>query len=330
MARPKENGLEYFPFDVDFFEDEKIQAISGEFGLKGELTTIKLLCAVYRNGYFIVWSDMLKMKLLRSLPGVGAELLNQIVSRLVKWGFFDESLFNSEKILTSRGIQRRYFEAIKRRVKSEHYPYLLVSAYNNGVSAYINDSSSGISVCKNTTKESKVKESKVYPPQTPPNGSVSSDGGGRTTSSPSSEKYLDIKTGLRGKPGVTENDVWEAMRLTENGKESSVGTPLVKQWIDNPTMCNFYEVIQKLQQMEKAGQIRVMSHENYFVYVFLLLNLPKSDADAVRSYIQNPLLFEECKKLIAEIKKGGINIPGKFLLKKLRECMAGINRRNLK
>ena len=36
--------------------------------------------------------------------------------------------------------------------------------------------------------------------------------------------------------------------------------------------------------------------KNYFVYVFLLLNLTKSDADSVRLYIQDPTLFEECKK----------------------------------
>ena len=45
MARPNKIGLDYFPLDVDIFEDEKISAISGEFGIKGEITVIKLLCA---------------------------------------------------------------------------------------------------------------------------------------------------------------------------------------------------------------------------------------------------------------------------------------------
>ena len=114
MARPRKTGLGYFPLDVDFFDDEKIVAISGEFGIKGELTAIKLLCAIYRNGYFIEWSDMLRMKMLRSLAGVSPELLDSIVNRLVKWDFFDKALFDSAKILTSRGIQKRFFEASKR------------------------------------------------------------------------------------------------------------------------------------------------------------------------------------------------------------------------
>ena len=108
MARPIKYGLDYFPFNVDFFSDEKLSVISGEFGIKGEITTIKLLCAVYRNGYYIEWTEMLKFKLLKELQGVSADLLEQIVKRLVKWDFFDKGLFDSASILTSKGIQRRY------------------------------------------------------------------------------------------------------------------------------------------------------------------------------------------------------------------------------
>ena len=125
MARPNKIGLDYFPLDVDIFEDEKISAISGEFGIKGEITVIKLLCAIYRNGYFILWNDLLKFKLLRNLPGISSELIESIVNRLVLWEFFDKTLFDSVKVLTSRGIQKRYFEAVRRRKDSGDLPYLL-------------------------------------------------------------------------------------------------------------------------------------------------------------------------------------------------------------
>lgn len=108
MARPIKTGLDYFPFDVDLFQDEKVVAIAGEFGLKGEIIIVKLLCAIYRSGYFIRWSDMLKYKLVNELPGVSADLLESVVSRLVKWDFFNKDLFENEGILTSYGIQRRY------------------------------------------------------------------------------------------------------------------------------------------------------------------------------------------------------------------------------
>ena len=155
MARPKKTGLDYFPFDVDFFNDEKIEAISGEFGIKGEIVAIKLLAAIYRNGYFIEWSEMLQMKMLKTLPSISKELLTEIVQRLVRWNFFDEGLFNSDNVLTSRGIQRRYFEAMKRNSLSDSLPFLIVSATETP----INVTETTINAAK--TPQSKEKESKV-------------------------------------------------------------------------------------------------------------------------------------------------------------------------
>lgn len=153
--RPKKTGLDYFPFDVDFFEDEKTVCVAGEFGIKGELTVIKLLCAIYRNGYFIEWSEAVKMKMLRQMPGISSELFDQILNRLVRWGFFDASLFDSVKVLTSVGIQRRYFEIVKRRKIDGNLPYLLV----NVAETRVNVAETGVNVCNNP--QSKVNKSKL-------------------------------------------------------------------------------------------------------------------------------------------------------------------------
>lgn len=155
MARPNKTGLDYFPFDIDFFEDEKIEAIFVEFGIKGEITVVKLLCAIYRNGYFIQWNERLRIKLLKNLPGISSELLEKIIIRLVKWDFFNEDLFNSDSILTSKGIQKRFFAVTKRRKQNEDYPYILVDDCVNEINVFNNP----INVCNNPTKESKVKNS---------------------------------------------------------------------------------------------------------------------------------------------------------------------------
>ena len=128
MARPKKTGLDSFPFDVDFFEDDKISSIFVEFGIKGEITTIKLLCAIYRQGYFIEWRDSVRISLLRALPGVSPELLEQIVKALVKWRFFDPDMFFKHHVLTSHAIQKRYFAIVSRNnraAKREALQYLL-------------------------------------------------------------------------------------------------------------------------------------------------------------------------------------------------------------
>lgn len=35
MSRPQKKGLDYFPFDVDFFDDKKIKVLKGRYGADG-------------------------------------------------------------------------------------------------------------------------------------------------------------------------------------------------------------------------------------------------------------------------------------------------------
>ncbi|WP_051290795.1 DUF4373 domain-containing protein [Dysgonomonas capnocytophagoides] len=157
MARPLKQGIDYFSFDVDFFDDEKIEPISGEFGVKGEIIVIRLLCAVYRNGYFAMWNEQLKMTLANRCK-VSSELIDQVVSRLVKWGFIEESLFNSDKIITSKGIQKRFQEATrKRKYNYSSFDYWLLEDKRSNTSAQnpiIGE------LFPPETPQSKVKESK--------------------------------------------------------------------------------------------------------------------------------------------------------------------------
>lgn len=156
MARPTKEGLDYFPLDVDVFEDEKIEAIAGEFGLKGEIAVIKLLCAIYKKGYFILWNDLTQATLLKRLPGVSKEMLNQIVNRLVKWGFFDKQLFDSVEVLTSENIQATYFEATKRRKSPKPIKYVInanINTQDERVNDDINPQSKG-----NKSKLNKIKD----------------------------------------------------------------------------------------------------------------------------------------------------------------------------
>ena len=101
MARPTKKGLDYFPFDVDFFSNEKIEAIDGEFGSKGVLAVIYLLCMIYEKQYYMEWTKLIRAKIARRINGASIELIDQVVNRLVEWEFFDNDLFYSANILTS-------------------------------------------------------------------------------------------------------------------------------------------------------------------------------------------------------------------------------------
>ena len=43
------NGIDYFSFNVDFFDDDKLALIEGEFGIKGAYIAIRLLCKIYKK-----------------------------------------------------------------------------------------------------------------------------------------------------------------------------------------------------------------------------------------------------------------------------------------
>lgn len=115
MARPTKTGLDYFPMDTDFFEDDKVQLIEAEFGIKGVYVFLRLLCKIYRNGWFYKWGDTECLLLSRQLgAGFVPQMVDEIVKGLVRRSLFDKGVFDSFQVLTSAAIQKRFYEAVKR------------------------------------------------------------------------------------------------------------------------------------------------------------------------------------------------------------------------
>ena len=132
MARPRKQGIDYFPFDVDFFDDDKVALIDAEFGTKGVLVAIRLLCKIYKNGYYYQWGDD-ECLLLSKQMGAGfvPKLVGEIVTGLVRRSFFDKGVWDSFRVLTSAGIQRRFIEATRGRSTQEgELRYWLIGCEN--------------------------------------------------------------------------------------------------------------------------------------------------------------------------------------------------------
>ena len=51
MPRPKKTGLDYFPFDVDYWDDFKIMDLLNEYGPLGTTIYEIVLSRVYKKGY---------------------------------------------------------------------------------------------------------------------------------------------------------------------------------------------------------------------------------------------------------------------------------------
>lgn len=114
MVRPLKSGLDYFPLDVDIDQDDKTAIIEALHGIEGFGILIKLLMKIYKEGYFYEWTRREQL-LFSKRVNVDINHVNEVVNDCIKEGLFHEQLFNDYSILTSKGIQKRYLEAIKRR-----------------------------------------------------------------------------------------------------------------------------------------------------------------------------------------------------------------------
>ena len=116
MARPKKSGLSYFPLDTDFFEDNKIRILKARSGNDGMILYIYLLCGIYKEGYYMQVDDDFEYILSDDL-GMDQNKAKQVLNFLLSRSLFDNTLFQSDKVLTSAGIQRRFQLAIKERAR---------------------------------------------------------------------------------------------------------------------------------------------------------------------------------------------------------------------
>ena len=161
MGRLQKRGLDYFPFDTVL--DTKMELIEAEFGLTGFALVVKLFQKIYgERGYYCEWTDEVAL-LFAKRNNVGGNVVSELIDASVRRGIFDKDLFDKYGVLTSQGIQKRYFEAVSRRTQIDVVnEYLLISLTQNTENVNINS----INVYKNSKNvykntQSKVKESKV-------------------------------------------------------------------------------------------------------------------------------------------------------------------------
>lgn len=107
------SGIDYFPLDVKL--DKKFDLIEAEFGLTGFGVIVRLLQEIYgKAGYYIEWTTEVALLFARKV-GLGGGVVSEIVEAAIRRGMFDREKYDKYRVLTSRGIQKRYFEAVSRR-----------------------------------------------------------------------------------------------------------------------------------------------------------------------------------------------------------------------
>lgn len=148
MARPRKDGLDYFPLDVNFLSDLKIKKIIRAYGAQVVAVVMSVLTTIYRdNGYFANYDEDLIFIIADELK-LEDGYVKDVIEKLIEVDFLSKEQKEKNNILTSIGIQERYLKVCERRVKKK-----LNATYN-----LINDSSNELPQTESTPKESFCKQ----------------------------------------------------------------------------------------------------------------------------------------------------------------------------
>lgn len=175
MARRQKQGLDYFPLDVDFFQDKETRILKAKYGVDGVSIYLYLLCEVYRNGYYLKVDDDFIYIMADDLR-MSSNKIKQVLNFLLERSLFEDKLFQSDKILTSASIQEQFQLAVKERAKktpieikdfwllekSQTESFIKVKSFlNNSEKNNDNSEKKENNSREESTKESKVNKSKI-------------------------------------------------------------------------------------------------------------------------------------------------------------------------
>lgn len=116
------SSIDYVPVDIDILDDPKVSALlddlsdgdpAARFAAFGRLVTV--LQHIYHNGFYLMYGRFERRKLAKDLD-LAPEELDAFLDACVECEIFDARLWG-DGVLTSRGIQARYF-LVKRKGKA--------------------------------------------------------------------------------------------------------------------------------------------------------------------------------------------------------------------
>jgi len=116
MARPRKEGMDYFPHDTDAVNDEKIEALRALYGNDGYAFYFILLERIYRsNNFELDVSDTETIQILSRKISVTTQEFEKMLQTALKWKCFDAQEYQNKGVLTSNGIKKRASIVVEKR-----------------------------------------------------------------------------------------------------------------------------------------------------------------------------------------------------------------------
>ena len=127
MARPRKDGIDYFPVNVSFFSNSCVESLIATHGCNAPSVYLFILCKAYEEkGYYFELKRTSTAVIAKNLL-IDKEYVDAVISECLGLGLFDLGIYNDFKVLTSLDIQRNFQVACKARGKRRHIevdPYL--------------------------------------------------------------------------------------------------------------------------------------------------------------------------------------------------------------
>ena len=130
MARPFKKGLSYFPLDVKFFDNPKIQELIMEVGYLGIVVYLRILTLVYQEGYYLEISvQSLARLIFRDIRGQNLTKVDRVIEviyRIAECELIDSNLV-AKGIITSSSIEKQWLISTARRRNIDKSKYWLLT-----------------------------------------------------------------------------------------------------------------------------------------------------------------------------------------------------------
>lgn len=114
MARPTKTGLDYFPLDTQL--DDKVFGVECVHGNDGFAVIVKTWQAMYQTeSGELNCSDVIRRTTLAKRANITEQQWLSIIDTAVSVGLFDKKAWEDDKIITSRGVQKRISKVFSER-----------------------------------------------------------------------------------------------------------------------------------------------------------------------------------------------------------------------
>ena len=310
MGRPTKKGLGYFPLDTDLFSDLKIRKLLHNKGSESLSVYCSALCMVYREGYYLKGVKELAFIIAEEVRLREARV-QDILDYCLCIGLFDKTVYREHEVLTSKGIQARYAEICKQMKRTA-----CISEYNllgsqEGVSSeetQVNSEETLISSEFSTQKKIKEKKKEIsssLPSPTVKAEEVLEEDEDILFFKDYFEKQTEAEKcmSLFGMRQDAKRDGMPILRFLTDSDRKSQCVSFISKW---PATLPLYELRQKLEAMERNGQIKPMSYEAWTTI----------------SWIKSNLILSEIKRIVERVKSGNLE-TWETLVSVVKTCKSG-------